>query len=47
MASAFPNLSVAYKAICTLPPTSASAELCFSKLKLKKLTYVQLWVRRD
>ncbi|XP_025198446.1 zinc finger MYM-type protein 1-like [Melanaphis sacchari] len=36
MASAFPNLSLAYKAICTLPPTSASAERCFSKLKLIK-----------
>jgi len=36
MASAFPNLNMAYKAICTLPPTSASAERCFSKLKLIK-----------
>lgn len=36
MGSAFPNLSLAYKAICTLPPTSASAERCFSKLKLIK-----------
>lgn len=37
MASAFPNLRImAYKAICTLPPTSASAERCFSKLKLIK-----------
>lgn len=34
--SAFPNLSLAYKAICTLPPTSASTERCFSKLKLIK-----------
>uniref|UniRef100_A0A2S2NZQ2 HAT C-terminal dimerisation domain-containing protein n=1 Tax=Schizaphis graminum TaxID=13262 RepID=A0A2S2NZQ2_SCHGA len=36
MASSFPNLSLAYKAICTLPPTSAGAERCFSKLKLIK-----------
>jgi len=36
MGSAFPNLSLAYKAICTLPPTSASEERCFSKLKLIK-----------
>jgi len=36
MGSTFPNLSLAYKAICTLPPTSASAERCFSKLKLIK-----------
>lgn len=36
MPSAFPNLYLAYKAICTLPPTSASAERCFSKLKLIK-----------
>lgn len=42
MGSAFPNLSLAYKAICTLPPMSASAERCFSKLKLINLIYVQL-----
>lgn len=36
MASAFPNLFMAYKGICTLPPTSATAERCFSKLKLIK-----------
>jgi len=36
MSAAFPNLYLAYKGICTLPPTSASAERCFSKLKLIK-----------
>lgn len=36
MASAFPNLFMAYKGICTLPPTSATAERRFSKLKLVK-----------
>lgn len=34
MGSAFPNLSLAYKEICTLPPTSAREERCFSKLKV-------------
>jgi len=34
--SAFPNLYKVYKAICTLPPTSATAERTFSKLKLIK-----------
>ncbi|VVC34568.1 Ribonuclease H-like domain,HAT, C-terminal dimerisation domain [Cinara cedri] len=33
---AFPNVYLAYKGICTLPPTTASAERCFSKLKLIK-----------
>ncbi|KAL4153701.1 hypothetical protein QTP88_001534 [Uroleucon formosanum] len=36
MVSAFPNLFMVYKGICTLPPTSATAERCFSKLKLIK-----------
>jgi len=36
MSAAFPNLYLAYKDISTLPPTSASAERCFSKLKLIK-----------
>lgn len=40
MASAFPTLIMAYNAICTLPPTSASAERCFTKLKLIK-TYLR------
>lgn len=34
--SAFLNLYTVYKAICTLPPTSATAERTFSKLKLIK-----------
>lgn len=34
--SAFPNLYTVYKAICTLPPTSATAKRTFSKLKLIK-----------
>jgi Domain of unknown function (DUF4371)/hAT family C-terminal dimerisation region len=34
--SAFPNLCLAYKGICTIPPSSASAERSFSKLKIIK-----------
>lgn len=34
MSSAFPNLYLVYKAICSLPPTSVTAERCFSKIKL-------------
>ncbi|XP_060855118.1 zinc finger MYM-type protein 1-like [Metopolophium dirhodum] len=36
MVSAFPNLFMAYKWICTLLPISETAERCFSKLKLIK-----------
>lgn len=36
MVSAFPNLFMAYKGICTLSLTSATVERCFSKLKLIK-----------
>jgi len=36
MASTFLNLFIAYKGICTIPPTSATAERCFSRLKLIK-----------
>jgi len=34
MSSAFANLYLVYKAICSLPPTSVTAERCFSKMKL-------------
>lgn len=34
--SAFPNVYKVYKGICTLPPTSSTAERSFSKLKLIK-----------
>lgn len=34
--AAFPNLCLAYKGVCTIPPSSASAERSFSKLKLIK-----------
>jgi hypothetical protein len=40
--SAFPNLYTAYRAICTLPPTSATAERTFSKLKLIKIKHRSL-----
>lgn len=34
--SAFPNLYLTYKALCTIPATSVSSERSFSKVKLVK-----------
>ncbi|KAL4126104.1 hypothetical protein QTP88_010333 [Uroleucon formosanum] len=36
LASAFPNLYIAYKSLCTIPTTSVSSERSFSKVKLVK-----------
>jgi len=36
LASAFPNLYIAYKSLCTIPATSVSSERSFSKVKLVK-----------
>ncbi|KAL4088600.1 hypothetical protein QTP88_023689 [Uroleucon formosanum] len=36
LASAFPNLYIAYKSLCTIPASSVSSERSFSKVKLVK-----------
>jgi len=36
LASAFPNLYMAYKSLCTIPATSVSSERSFSIVKLVK-----------
>jgi len=47
LASAFPNLYIAYKSLCTIPATSVSSERSFSKLKSLRPVCVQLLVKVD